>query len=146
MSGWDDLEEWFDEIVDDELKAAKTEAGEVFLKNVTSPTSQHSGMKHSGSSGLTPVFSGNLMANTEVGVNSAPDGTNSVEDEDGEDTYRKGLSKVKSAEAWDTIYIVNATEYNIEAEFTGWEFEGKPTTKPYRYWQLSYNNTLEAIK
>jgi len=146
MNDWDNLDEWFEEIVEKEIKAAKTEAGEAFLRNVTSPTNAHSGMRHSGSGGFTPVFSGNLLANTEVGINTAPDGTNSTEDEDGNTTYRNGMSKVNSAGAWDTIYMVNATEYNIEAEFTGWEFNGKPTTKPYRYWQLSYNNMLEDIK
>lgn len=141
MNGWDDLDEWFDEIVEDELKAAKTQAGDAFLKAVTSPTNQYPQTKHYGSGGITPVLEGNLMANTEVGVNVKPDGVNSEEDEDGDNTYRKGISKVKSANAWDTIYVVNATEYNIEAEFSGWS-----KGKPYRYWQLSYNNMLEAIK
>jgi hypothetical protein len=141
MNGWDNLGEWFDEIVEDELKAAKTQAGDEFLQEVTSPTNHWKDTKHYNSNGNTPVLEGNLMANTEVGVNYAPDGENPYEDEDGKVTYSKGITKVKSAGAWDKIYIVNATEYNIEAEFEGWGKSG-----PYRYWQLSYNNMLEAIK
>jgi len=141
MNGWDDLDEWFDEIVEDELKAAKTQAGEAFLKAVTSPTTFQDFSPITSAGGFTPVLSGNLLANTEVGINIEPDGINSAEDDSGKDTYFDGSVKVRSADAWDKIYFVNATPYNIQAEFAGWA-----RTQPYRYWQLSYNNMLEAIK
>lgn len=141
MNGWEDLEEWFDEIAEKAVKDAKTEAGEVFLRNVTSPTTFQDFSPITSSGGFTPVLSGNLLANTEVGINRQPNGVNNMEDPNGRETFFDGFVKVKSADAWDTIYITNATEYNIQAEFDGWAGTG-----PYRYWQLSYNNMLEAIK
>jgi hypothetical protein len=135
MNGWDDLEEWVEEAAETLVKKAKTEAGEIFLKQVTTPYD----------AGNTPVLSGNLLANTEVGINRAPDGQNSSEDEFGRETYFDGRTKLEFADAWDKIYIVNATEYNIQAEFTGWKTKKFGTTPPYRYWQTSYNNMLEAI-
>lgn len=141
MNDWDDLDKWVDEEIESELVRAKTEASKVFLTSVTSPTNQNPKKSTYGMGGNTPVLTGDLIANTEVGVNAAPDGKNSSEDLDGIDTYRKGMAKIKSAKAYDTIYFVNATDYNIQAEFKGWSY-----TKPYRYWQLSYNDMLETIK
>lgn len=141
MNGWDDLEEWVEEEIESLVKEVKTEAGDVFLTSVTSPTNFNVGTEGYGMGGNTPVRTGNLMANTEVGVNSPPDGTNKSVDESGIDTYRRGVATVKSAGAWSNIYFVNNTPYNIQAEFTGWS-----KTKPYRYWLLSYNDMMEAIK
>jgi len=140
MNGWDDLDEWIEEEAERIVKKAKTEAGDEFLQEVTSPTNNWKDTKHYNSNGNTPVLEGNLMANTEVGVNTAPDGENPYEDEDGKQTYIRCIAKVRAANPWDKIYFVNATEYNIQAEFEGW---GK--SSPYRYWQTSYNNMLEAI-
>lgn len=140
MNGWDDLEEWVEQEAEDLVKRAKTKAGEVFLKNVTSPTSKQDDSPYFNSSGFTPVSTGNLLANTEVGINRAPDGLNAAEDDTGRETYFDGIMKLKFADAWDKVYIVNATPYNIQAEFKGWKGTGK-----YRYWELSYNDMVEAI-
>lgn len=140
MNGWDDLEEWVEKEAEDLVKRAKTKAGEVFLTSVTSPTNFNKKLPAGGMGGNTPVRTGNLIANTEVGVNRAPDGTNSNLDEDGMETYFKNITKIKTAGVWDKVYFVNATPYNIQAEFKGW-FK----TQPYRYWEKSYNDMVEAI-
>lgn len=141
MNDWDDIDDWVEEEIEDLVKQAKDEAGKVFLTSVTSPTNFNVGTEAYGMGGNTPVRSGNLMANTEVGINSEPDGTNSSKDKEGINTFQKGASKIKAAKAWDKIYFVNDTPYNIQAEFSGWV-----KTKPYRYWELSYNDMLETIK
>ncbi len=135
MNGWDDLDEWIEEEAERIVKKAKTEAGEVFLRSVTKPYS----------GGNTPVLSGNLMANTEVGVNRPQDGLNMSEDKTGKETFFDGLWRIKQADTWSSIYITNATPYNIQAEFEGWKTKGFGVTPAYRYWQLSYNDMLEAI-
>lgn len=141
MNDWDDLDQWVDEEIEKELVRAKTEAADIFLTSVTSPTNQNPKKAAYGAGGNTPVLTGDLIANTEVGINTAPDGKNSSEDPDGMSTYMKGKAQIRRAKAYDTIYFVNATDYNIQAEFEGWSY-----TKPYRYWQLSYNDMLESIK
>jgi len=141
MSGWDDLDEWVEDAAKDLTKEVKTKAGEIFMEAVTSPTTfQEYGPVFPGG-GFTPVSTGNLMANTEVGINAPRSGENSAEDHSGKETYFEGMWKIRSADAWDKIYITNSTPYNTQAEFEGWS-----RTRPYRYWQLSYNEMKEELK
>ena len=68
MNGWDNLEEWVEKEAEDLVKRAKTKAGEVFLTSVTSPTNFNKKLPAGGMGGNTPVRTGNLIANTEVGI------------------------------------------------------------------------------
>jgi hypothetical protein len=136
---WDDLGEWGASKAKKMVKEAKTKAALAFLESVTLPTNQNPASDNY-NNGVTPVDTGNLIANTEVGIGSPQDGLNGSTDPSGKSTYFDGMFKINSADSWDKVFITNSTQYNKQAEYTGWARTGA-----YRYWSISYNNMLESI-
>ena len=133
---WSDLDDWIDEIEDD-LQYIKTSTAKAMMKSVTQPT-QNKKKGGQQEEGKTPVDTGNLMANTEVTLNSPSDGTNERSDKTGYSTLAAGYLVINRSTLWDTIYIQNNTPYNPKAEFLGWKF-----TAPYKFFRTSINDAFE---
>lgn len=146
MNGWEDLAEWGEKAIEELLVETKTQAGEVFMNNVTSQQNyQRTG------EGLTPVDSGRLMANTIVSVGAPDTRPRDDFDETGDSTYNEGMRVIKSAGAWETIYIQNQAEEDGEyyapiADYIGWRASGKGKAAPYYFFTRSYMRMLSAME
>jgi len=133
---WENLSEKITKMSEGMVEEVKIRAAGEMLESLTTPASYHKGI-----SGVTPVDSGNLMANTIVSANSPNFSVNSYEDASGDSTYREGMYTVMSSDVWSVIYIQNNTPYNINAEFEGWG-----VTPAYRYFSTSVNNTFNLVR
>lgn len=84
--------------------------------------------------------SGNLLGNTIVTINVPTDDTNDVVDPQRYKAQMSGLAVLKRAKGFETVYVQNNTEYNIQAEHEGWFF-----TPAYHYWDKSYNDVVNDL-
>ena len=146
MNDWNDLADFAEELIEDMVVEVKTKAVESFMRTVTIPSIDPS------DSGITPVLSGRLMANTRVSINNPLEGSVDIYDEDGDTTYNKGVAVAKKAKAWDKIYIQNAVEgedsntgdmnpYWKNAEYKGWKVVGA-----YKFFTKSYFQMASDIE
>lgn len=134
--GWGDLGKDILDLSEKITKEAKADAAESVLDNITSRLS-----KKEYHTGKTPVDSGNLLANTIVTVGSPTSATNDDTDTTGATTYLNGVTQIKRAGVWDTIYIQNNTDYNWYAEFEGWEYTNV-RVPAYHYFRTAIESTM----
>lgn len=105
-----------------------------FAEKVTMPAPSQ------GASGFTPVLEGVLIANTKVAYGHPNKSFSwNAKDPSGRQTFNK-LVKETNADIYLPIFITNNTPYNINAEFTGWQF-----TEPYRYFRAAVASSIEAL-
>lgn len=138
MDDWHDLGEFVEDELEEMVVDIKTRASKSFLKKITTPSNSPE------DSGNTAVDSGNLMASTYVSLDNPSDEVNSSFDTEGTTTYRKGMSVVKKAKAWQSIFIENNARgedwitgetvfYAVKADTEGWTY-----TKPYYFFTNAY--------
>lgn len=142
MDDWNDLADFAEDMIEEMVVDLKTKAADSFMSTITIPSDSPE------DSGITPVLSGRLMANTRVSINSPLSGSVEIFDDEGDSTYSKGMSVAKRAKAWDNIYIQNAVEgedthsggvnpYWKNAEITGWKHVGAYKFFTKAYMQMS---------
>jgi len=125
---WNDLEKDIMKMAEDMTSDARNIYGEAVLDAMSE---------------RVPVLTGNLWANTIVSVNSPDYSENSKKDPARFSTYIEGVSKLKSAMPFDTVYIQNNTEYNYLIEFDGYSRKA-----PNGYFELSVfdgNRVIERL-
>lgn len=133
---WGNLSERIKRMSESMVDEVKVRASGEMLESLTSPASYVRGID-----GITPVDSGNLMANTIVSSDVPDFSVNKYKDVSGDITYKEGMYTVMSSDVWSIIYIQNNTPYNINAEFKGWGI-----TPAYRYFSTSVNNTFNLVR
>ena len=134
---WSDLSDWGMQEIEKEYKQARKKIVNDFMSVVTEPTG-----KNSRGSGITPVDSGTLMANTFLTVDSPSGRELNATDKGGSNTYTRAMNKLSQAPLYSDIYIQNNLDYAELADTKGW-YDG--VVAGYRFWQNSIQYTVSEM-
>ena len=140
MDGWNDLIEWSEDIIEDQVKDEQKHLVSVFMKAVTTKAIVK------GDIGKTPIDTGKLMANTVLSVNNIDNSSYDIEDKDGVDTYIKAMLVLGTAPVYSKVYIQNNAsdgemKYSLNADYIGWK-----NTPAYEFFTRSAIRTLEEAE
>lgn len=146
MNDWGDFEdlvEFTEDIIEDQVKEEQKAFVHTFMEAVTQPAESR------GEYGKTPVDSGKLMANTVVSLDKVDNKSYEIEDEDGYETYVKAMLMASQANTYSKIYIQNNTtdeegkKYALKADLYGWkDVNGNSTTPAYHFFSKSWVTLL----
>lgn len=137
MSGWDmrELRPAITKIAKDFVVEARYQAVYAMLDGVSTYAPVSSDKPE-----WKTALSGNLLGNTMVTIGAPTEATNDTVDPLRTKALFNGISVLKKAKGFETVWVQNNTEYNLQAEHEGWFF-----TPAYHYWDKSFNEVENAM-